>query len=143
MSQDAEQHALLCVYFESAVGSEGSIGLSFGPSGKEEMVWAFAFLLFRILLIGRDPERHFCGRTVGPEERPGQLSLSVAPPSLSNQFLQHGCDRCGKGKRLGVFSGLIHWWDFSGGPVVKTPPASAGDMGSIPGLGRCHMPRVS
>ena len=29
--------------------------------------------------------------------------------------------------------------DFPGGPVVKNPPASAGDKGSIPGLGRSHM----
>ena len=27
------------------------------------------------------------------------------------------------------------------GSVVKNPPANAGDMGSIPGLGRSHMPR--
>ena len=26
--------------------------------------------------------------------------------------------------------------DYPGGPVVKNPPANAGDMGSIPGLGR-------
>ena len=26
-------------------------------------------------------------------------------------------------------------WDFPGGPVVKNPPASAGDTGLIPGLG--------
>ena len=32
-------------------------------------------------------------------------------------------------------------WDFPGSAVVKNPPASAGDMGSIPGLGRSHMPR--
>ena len=30
---------------------------------------------------------------------------------------------------------------FPGGAVVKTPPASAGDTGSSPGLGRSHMPR--
>ena len=29
--------------------------------------------------------------------------------------------------------------DFPGGPVVKNPPASAGDMGSIPGPGRSHI----
>ena len=29
--------------------------------------------------------------------------------------------------------------DFSGGPVVKNLPASAGDMGSIPGWGRFHL----
>ena len=31
--------------------------------------------------------------------------------------------------------------DFPGGTVVKNPPANAGDMGSIPGPGRSHMPR--
>ena len=30
--------------------------------------------------------------------------------------------------------------DFPGGLVVKNPPASAGDTGLIPGLGRFHMP---
>ena len=29
-------------------------------------------------------------------------------------------------------------WDFPGGPEVKNPPASAGDLGSIPGPGRLH-----
>ena len=27
------------------------------------------------------------------------------------------------------------WGDFPGGPEVKNPPSSAGDMGSIPGRG--------
>ena len=31
--------------------------------------------------------------------------------------------------------------DFPGGTVVKNLPANAGDMGSIPGPGRSHMPR--
>ena len=31
-------------------------------------------------------------------------------------------------------------WDFPGGAVVKNPPASAGDTGSIPGP-RSHMLR--
>ena len=31
--------------------------------------------------------------------------------------------------------------DFPGGTVVKNPPANAGDMGLIPGLGRFHMPQ--
>ena len=29
---------------------------------------------------------------------------------------------------------------FPGGSVVRTPPANAGDMGSIPGPGGSHMP---
>ena len=33
--------------------------------------------------------------------------------------------------------------DFPGGPVVKNPPANAGDTGSIPGLGRSYMPRAT
>ena len=31
--------------------------------------------------------------------------------------------------------------DSPDGTVVKNPPADAGDTGSIPGLGRSHMPR--
>ena len=30
--------------------------------------------------------------------------------------------------------------DFPGGPVVKNPPANAGDTGSIPGPGGSHVP---
>ena len=33
------------------------------------------------------------------------------------------------------------WRDFPGGPVVKNLSSNAGDMGSIPGLGRSHMPQ--
>ena len=31
--------------------------------------------------------------------------------------------------------------DFAGGSVVKNPPASARDMGSIPGPERSHIPQ--
>jgi len=31
--------------------------------------------------------------------------------------------------------------DFPDGPPIKNPLANAGDMGLIPGLGRCHMPQ--
>ena len=31
--------------------------------------------------------------------------------------------------------------DFSGGAMVKNPPANAGDTGLSPGSGRSHMPR--
>ena len=33
--------------------------------------------------------------------------------------------------------------DVPGGPVVINPPATEGDMGGIPGLGRYHMVRSS
>ena len=32
------------------------------------------------------------------------------------------------------------WWAFSGGPVGKNLPVNAGDLGSMPGLGRFHRP---
>ena len=41
----------------------------------------------------------------------------------------------------GFLSLRVHDWDFTGGAVVKNLPANAGDTGSIPVLGRSHMPR--
>ena len=35
----------------------------------------------------------------------------------------------------------ITYKGFTGGTVVKNPPANAGDTGSSPGPGRSHMPR--
>ena len=35
------------------------------------------------------------------------------------------------------------YWDFPGHPEAKSPPANAGDMGSIPGLERSLMPQSS
>ena len=35
---------------------------------------------------------------------------------------------------------LKYFVGFLGGAVVKNPPANAGDMGSSPGPGGCHMP---
>ena len=40
---------------------------------------------------------------------------------------------------LSNFKGLSQ--DFPGGAVVKNLPANEGDMGSIPGPGRSHMPQ--
>ena len=37
---------------------------------------------------------------------------------------------------VNVFLCIDPWKGFPGGSVVKNPPASAGDVGSIPGLGR-------
>ena len=38
------------------------------------------------------------------------------------------------------FIDIRHKQGFPGDSVVKNPPADAGDMGSIPGPGRSHMP---
>ena len=35
----------------------------------------------------------------------------------------------------------LRFGDFSVGPVVKNLPADAGDLGSIPGPGRSHVPQ--
>ena len=43
-------------------------------------------------------------------------------------------------ERLAKNELLKEFRDFSDGLVVKNLPANAGDMGSIPGLGRFHMP---
>ena len=40
-----------------------------------------------------------------------------------------------------ILHAVKRYEDFPGGPVVKKLPANAGDMGSIPGLGRFHMLR--
>ena len=36
---------------------------------------------------------------------------------------------------------LLECMDFPGGSVDKKPPVNAGDMGSISGLGRSHLPQ--
>ena len=36
---------------------------------------------------------------------------------------------------------IEHFLNFPGGPMVGNLPASAGGMGSTPGLGRFHVPR--
>ena len=41
---------------------------------------------------------------------------------------------------LELFSTYSHL-DFPGGPVVKSLPANAGDVGSVPGLGSFHVPQ--
>ena len=38
---------------------------------------------------------------------------------------------------------LLRMLGFPGGAVVENLPANAGDTGSSPGLGRCHMPQSS
>ena len=53
-------------------------------------------------------------------------------------------DSTDKGNSSSLFNNTeILGKDFPGGSVVKNPPANTGDMGSIPGLGRSHMPRSS
>ena len=39
-------------------------------------------------------------------------------------------------RTIGIWGQIILCWGFPGGSVVKNLPATAGDVGSIPGLGR-------
>ena len=50
---------------------------------------------------------------------------------------------CCTDQQASHFSSQNHKVGFPGGPVVKNPPANAGDTGSIPGPGRFHMPQGS
>ena len=61
----------------------------------------------------------------------GYVPVGIAsrvPPFLSQTFAPGWST---EGKDTGA--------DFPGGPVVRDPPANAGDAGSSPGLGRSHM----
>ena len=53
------------------------------------------------------------------------------------QIFPIACFCIGQKLRSGDFPGLL----FSGSPVVKNPPCSAGNTSSIPGLERSHMPQ--
>ena len=57
-------------------------------------------------------------------------------PSEGYQTAESKSPRCQRGQQPEE-----RMQDFPGGAVVKNPPANAGDTGSIPGLGRSHMPR--
>ena len=52
-----------------------------------------------------------------------------------NEGLDFGCGRENGAGIKTILEG------FPGGAVVESSPASAGDTGSSPGLGRSHMPR--
>ena len=56
--------------------------------------------------------------------------------------------KCGKANKelnsdvysFKLYLNVLCFVDFPGGPVIKNLPDNAGDMGSIPGLGRFHIP---
>ena len=59
-------------------------------------------------------------------EEGGNPRLETCPCATCDRASDHPSD----GQVLG----------FPGGPVLKSLPCNAGDVGSIPGLGRSHMP---
>ena len=48
----------------------------------------------------------------------------------------------GLGEKKKFLNLKLYILDFSGGSMVKNPPANAGDTGSIPNLGGAHMPQI-
>ena len=80
--------------------------------------------------------------------RPGTQSVS----SLWNSKLQAQYQVHSRLLKL-VLAHYVGLWEFilfiqnekgfPGGPVVETPPANAGDTGSIPGRGRVRLPQGS
>ena len=60
--------------------------------------------------------------------------------NINNVTESNECQREWRGESIRDY--MLKWKgrDFAGGPVVKNSPANAGDMGSIPGPGRSHMP---
>ena len=79
------------------------------------------------------------------------LTVCVLPKSLQSLKSNPKCDdirKCGVWeviKLWGLSTGIIALIKGTrgppGGPVVENPPANAGDMGSIPGPGRFHVPQ--
>ena len=59
------------------------------------------------------------------------LTYTVLPGSLLGIAQSH--------QKIGVER--MSDWGFPGGAVVKNLPANAGDTGTIPSLGRSHMPQ--
>jgi len=93
-------------------------------------------------------EWHHCGQDGGSRPRLGWEGFQLCP-EISSICLVRGLiihlsgfpkvchvvePRSGVDWEFGAFS--FFKWHFPGGSVAKNPPASAGDLGSIPGLER-------
>ncbi|KAJ8782453.1 hypothetical protein J1605_010161 [Eschrichtius robustus] len=93
-----------------------------------------------------EAEPNLPGRPRGARVRPGPC-----PRRQPRPFPRRGGRQVRGGGGLGCAAApapvakipKIHAWGFPGDAVVENLPASAGDMGSSPGLGRSHMPRSS
>ena len=83
----------------------------------------------------------------GLEVRP-EIHLNEPPPVYQNSSFsvddeQNHSSTPSLSTSLFLFFSLRLDPGFPGGAVVENPPAKAGDTGSIPSLGRSHMPRSS
>ena len=85
-------------------------------------------------------------------EKKGKLQASTShKQNIGKNNLAMCIERILNHEQAGLILRIHHWFnikkkkksvgmDFPDDPVVGNPPANAGDMGSIPGLGRFHMP---
>ena len=74
-----------------------------------------------------------------------RLSLILLIKERTNNFLYSppsGEGDYGVKSETGFYPEVDEYWGFSGGAVVKNPPANAGDVGSIPGSGRSPVRRA-
>ena len=83
----------------------------------------------RVARVPRRRSFHVCRPCGCSPTTPDQLSIA-SPPRFS-RLSRHGCAVSLIHSRVLLFLG------FPGGSVLKSPPASAEGVGSIPGSGRC------
>lgn len=79
------------------------------------------------------------GYTAGGEQLLG-LACSIINNNVSMYIFLHILYLYKYNTYIYSIHKTLHYRDFSHGPRLKNPPASAGDKGSIPVPGRCHVP---
>ena len=111
------------------------------------LIIKFIFLYSRFLLVIHFVHISVCmsiptAQFITPPHRSFPPLVSICPFSTSvSQLLPCKAAHLYHFSRFHIHALIYDMWGFPGGAVVKNPPASAGDMGSIPGPGRPHMPR--
>ena len=86
-------------------------------------------------MVLRDQRWRLCESWVLNGSRVVQTGLHLVPDQCKQNNLAEAFPN-----RIFLFLNILIL-DFPGGAVDKNPPANSGDMGSIPGLGRFHMPQ--
>ena len=112
-------------------------------------LWTMETLLGSLLFLSS------CTKGTACSIRQSWRTESLPPPALKNNYmdmiLKRSTFRCNAMRNCDkLLRKMVTWldlplersvWGFPGGAVVESLPATAGDTGSSPGLGRSHMPR--